>query len=384
MVDFTAIARWFGLAILLPIAALAQPGPALHLEVTGGPVPAIQGKSACDANDIPDIPARALHLADGTVQLYAGNQRNRTERGTDLLHVKHDCAVVMTGAGNDDPAAYNDRAWIASPWTPDGITIFAVVHNEFHGQLRPALCPTRRYMDCWFNALTAAVSHDGGRSFQRAPGHALIATLPYRYDQLGLGHHGYFNPSNIVSLDGAAYMFAFATRANAQQEGNCLLRTTTIWQPESWRAWNGSDFGVAFADPYTEQVEPERHVCSPVAPGSLRWPVTSLVRHRPTGQFIATMLNGARGGGVYYATSPDLLHWSPPALLMPAIGLGAWTCADPPPIFYPSLLDPASTDRNFETVTDDPVLFATRFNITSCQTSMDRRLIRWFVHITAT
>ena len=366
---------------MLPFAAFAQPGPALHLEVMGGPLPAIQGKSACDSDDIPDIPARALHLADGTVELYAGNQRNRVERGADLLHVKHDCTVVMTGSGSDDPAAYNDRAWIAAPWTPDGITIFAVIYNEFHGQLRPTLCPTRRYMDCWFNALTAAVSHDGGRSFQRAPGHALVATLPYRFEQLGLGHHGYFNPSNIVSFDGAAYMFAFATRANAQQEGNCLLRTTRIWQPESWRAWDGTDFAVAFADPYTEQVEPERHVCSPVAPASLRWPVTSLVRHRPTGQFIATMLNGARGGGVYYATSPDLVHWSPPALLMPAIGLGAWTCADSPPIFYPSLLDPASADRNFETVADAPVLFATRFKITSCRTSMDRQLIRWSVHI---
>ena len=106
------------------------------------------------------------------------------------------------------------------------------------------------------------------------------------------------------------------------------------------------------------------------------------MRHQPTGQFIATMLNGARGGGVYYATSPDLVHWSPPALLMPAIGPGAWTRADPPPIFYPSLLDPASTDRNFETVADNPALFATRFNVTSGRTSMDRQLMRWSVRIT--
>ena len=129
---------------------------------------------------------------------------------------------------------------------------------------------------------------------------------------------------------------------------NYSLRTRTIWRPESWRAWNGTDFTIVFVDPFTEQGEPERHVCAAVAPATLRWPVTSLVRHRPTGQFIAIMLSGVRDGGIYYATSPDLVHWSLPALLMPAIGLSAWTCADPPPIFYPSLLDPASSDRNFE------------------------------------
>jgi hypothetical protein len=367
---------------LVALGVQAQPAPGLRLEVIGEPVTAIEGaRPGCDATDVPDAPARAVRGADGEVQLYATDSRNRVERGPGLLQLHHRCPVVMAGAGNDNPAAYDDRAWIASPWTADGRTIWAVVHNEFHGHRRPALCPTGRYMDCWFNALTEAVSHDGGRSFQRVPGRAVVAALPYRYDQVGRGHHGYFNPSNVVTLDGGFAMFAFATHAGVQREGNCLLRTTEIGKPELWRGWNGSAFDVTFIDPYAETAAPEAHVCAPVALGQLRWPVTSLVRHQPSGLFIALMLNAARAGGVFYATSPDLRTWSSPALLMTAIGEGAWTCADPPPIAFPSLLDPASTSRSFETVGADPVLFATRFNIANCKTSLDRELVRWRVRI---
>ncbi len=369
-----------GIAAATP--TVAQPAPGLRLELTSGPVPALEDqRAACDARDVPDAPARAVRLADGTVQLYATDRENRVSTGPDLLHVRHRCAVVYRGAGNDDPGAYDDRAWLASPWTPDGRTIWSIVHNEFHGHLRKALCPTGRYMDCWFNALTLVASHDGGQSFQRAPDNALVAALPYRYDQVGLGHHGYFNPSNIVSLDGHLYMFAFATHANAQRGGNCLLRTRAIDQAAAWRGWDGAGFTVTFANPYAGPVQPEDHVCAPVDLGALRWPVTSLVRHAATGLFLALMQDTAPGGGVYYATSPDLLRWSAPALLMSAVGLSAWTCGGPDPVAYPSLLDPASTDRNFETVGTEALLFATRFDPESCRPTARRTLIRWTVHI---
>lgn len=350
--------------------------PGLAIQVVGSQVPAVPGaRPGCDPLDIPDAPARAIRLQNGEVQLYASHFHSRVERGPGLLNLKHDCQVVFRGAENDDPAAYNDRAWIVSPWT-DGTTIWTIVHNEFQGHRRPNLCPSKQYMDCWYNSLTAAASRDAGRSFLRMPGRALVAALPYRYDQVGLGHHGYFNPSNIATLNGAQYMLTFATHAGLQQEGNCLLRTLHVDQPASWRAWNGSDFSVAFIDPYAGPQTPEGHVCEPVGVNRLRWPVTSLVRHQGSGLFIATMLNGARGGGVYYATSADLIRWSEPAALMPGIGQGAFTCTDLPPIAYPSLLDPTTDDINFATVSNNPSLFFTRFNVTNCRTGMDRELFR--------
>lgn len=173
------------------------PASALRLEIVGPAMPAVAGaRPGCDADDLPDAPARTIRLQSGEVQLYAPHFRNRVEAGPDLLRLRHHCHVVLQGGNQDDPAAYDDRAWIVSPWTPDGRTVWAVLHNEFHGHRRPTLCPSRKYMDCWFNALTEAVSHDGGHSFARLPGMPLVAALPYRYDQVGLGHHGYFNPSN--------------------------------------------------------------------------------------------------------------------------------------------------------------------------------------------
>jgi hypothetical protein len=370
------------LAIAVSSSVWAQSLPGLQIEILSGPVSAIEDQRlACDGRDFPDTPARAIRLADGSVQLYVTDQDNRINAGPDLLHLQHRCPIVYRGSGNDDPGAYDDRSWIASPWTNDGRTIWAVIHNEFHGQLRKALCPTGRYMDCWFNALTLAVSNDGGQSFQRSTGNALVAALPYRYNEVGLGHHGYFNPSNIVSFHGDLYMFAFATRANAQRAGNCLLRTEIIDRADSWRGWDGMAFATSFANPYAGPVEPDRHVCAPVGVGALRWPVTSLGRHEPTGLFIALMQDTAIGGGIYYATSPDLLRWSAPALLISAIGLPAWACGGPDAIAYPSLLDPASTDRNFETVGPTAVVFATRFNGATCHPTASRSLVRWTVRI---
>ncbi len=355
--------------LLLAGAAQAQPTPALRLEVTGPPVSAVSGtQPGCGALDMPDAPARAVRLATGGVQLYATSSLNQVESGADLLHLGHRCPVVMEGA-SDDPAAFNGR------------TIWAVVRND-HGHRRPAPCPSRRSVDCWDTALTAAASRDGGQ-FQRVPGRALVASLPHRYDQFERGHrHGNFNPSSIVTLSGAQYMFAFATQARAQRPGNCLLRTAAVGTPGAWRGWDGSAFGAAFVDLDAQPVQPEAHACAPVEVDRLRWPVTGLVRHAASGLFIALMQNGARGGGVFYATSPDLLHWSAPALLLPAIGLGAWSCADAAPIAYPSLLDPAAADRNFETVGVAPVLFATQFNVKNCRAA-GRELVRWDVRVAA-
>jgi hypothetical protein len=364
-------------------AAEPAPGPGLSLRIIGPPETVFELKrDACEPNDIPDAPARAVRTADGQVQLYAAHFRNRRMVGPDLLHLKPDCRIVFQGSEKDDPAAFDDRGWIASLYTRDGRTIYAAIHNEYQGHLRKERCPTGRYIDCWYNAITAAVSYDGGLHFQRAaPGSDLIAALPYRYEEV-VGHHsGYFNPSNIVLFDGALYMTAFATRAQGQRGGNCLLRTDRIEDPSAWRAWDGTGFGVKFVDPYVGPGKTDSHVCTPVAPERLRWPVTSLVRHQRSGLFIALMMNGGRGGGVFYATSPDLLRWSEPAKLADAIGHGSFKCGDAQPSAYPSMLDPKDAGRVFETVSEAAVLFLTRFNVSDCKISMDRDLVRMPISI---
>jgi hypothetical protein len=357
--------------------------PGLNLSVSGEAVTVFsKARDACDSSHIPDAPARAIRTGSGMVQLYAPHFRNRRLVGPNLLDLSSDCQIVYQGDERDDPAAFDDREWITSLYTQDGNTTFAVIHNEFQGHRRPALCPSGRYIDCWYNTITAAVSHDAGQHFERvASGSGLIATLPYRYDEV-VGHHvGYFNPSNMVEDNGMLLMMVFATEAKAQKPGNCLLRTDRIADPTAWRGWDGQAFGAVFIDPYTTSDPNNPHVCAPVGAGQLRWPVTSLVHHTQTGLFIALMMNGAHDGGVFYATSPNLIDWSSPMKLMDGLGEGAYRCGDAPPIAYPSLIDPRSTDRNFMTVGKSAELFLTRFNITECRTSMDRDLIRLRVTI---
>lgn len=220
--------------LLLAGAARAQPAPALRLQVTGPPVSAVSGaRPGCGAPDWPDAPARAVRLATGEVQLYATDSPNQVGSGPDLLHLGHRCAAV-TGRANGDPAASNARASIASPWTPDGRTIWAVVRNDH-------------------------------------------------------GRRGGFSPSSIVTLSGTQYTFVFATQARAQRKGNCLLRITAVGTPGAWRGWDGT----AFVDPDARPGRPKTHVCAPVEADRLRWPVTGLVRHAASGLFIALMQNGA-------------------------------------------------------------------------------------------
>ena len=126
----------------------------------------------CDRDDIPDAPARALRLADGSVAMIAANQKNRVLRGANLLSVRPDCTVVFAGRWAANPAAYDDRLWLASIWTGDGTNVIALVHSEYQGNRHPGQCPSGRYIDCWYNAITLATSLDGAHSFTRASGGA--------------------------------------------------------------------------------------------------------------------------------------------------------------------------------------------------------------------
>jgi hypothetical protein len=381
------------LALALVIALVPLPGaaspPALAVAVAGDPAVVFsRTRDGCGRFDTPDAPARAIRTADGEVALFATHFDNRALRGPSLLQLRPDCAITFQGAEDPDPARFSDRSWIAALWTEDGRTVHAIVHNEHQGHRHPGQCPTGRYRDCWFNALTAAVSSDGGRRFRPAgTPPSLVAALPHTAEEMRGRPAGYHNPTGIVSRDGALYMLAFASGRGAQRHGNCLLRTTDIADPSAWRAWDGSGFGVRFVNPYgrgeARARDPARHVCAPVGAGGLQWPVTGLVRHAPSGLFIAVMLGGPHrpdraepAPGIYIATSADLVAWSRPALVMPAIGHARWRCGDDRPVAYPALLDPDSDDPSFSTVGDRAQLFLTRFNVPACRIDGDRDLMR--------
>ena len=339
-------------------------------------------RDACEPRDIPDAPARAFRDAAGRVQLIASHYVNRREIGPDLAHLSHRCEVIMGSDYDPLPQNYDDREWIASTYTLDGRTIFALVHDEYQGYNHPGACPSGELLRCWYNAITFARSDDAGRSYRQPSGRTkLIATAPYRYEP-DAGSYGLFTPSNIVHrrADRHHYVLARVGEHRAQPSGVCLLRTPDLADPASWRAWDGSDFGVRFIDPYRQQGSPADHTCEPVAQPqidrmsmSLTWN-TYIDRYLLIGEGDGPSFGKAIG--FYYSVSPDLIHWSRRKLLREVEAPWTFECGDRNPATNPSVLDPSSRSRNFETTGRRPWLYFTRFHYVGCEQTLDRDLVR--------
>lgn len=338
----------------------------------------------CAALDIPDLPVRAFRDASGDVQLIAASNTGWRFVGPDLDHLSHPCAVTLASDHNPDPAAFDDNEWIAAPYTPDGRTVYALLHEEYHGWEHPGQCSSTVYdPTCWYNAITLAVSTDGGATYHDSSPTRLVATVPYRY-VVGGGPDGLRSPSNIVRnpADGYYYTLVYLDRFDTQV-GLCLLRTRNLADPGSWRAWSGgTSFDTTFVDPYGSVSSPAGHLCEtlPIGnpgdlqPDSLTW---STVAHQ-------WLLVGMSTGGAYDTLSPDLIHWSTPQLFYPRQVSWNYTCGDPDPMEYPALIDPSSTSRNFETSGATAYLYFTLFRTASgCTEGLDRDLVRVPVSITA-
>jgi hypothetical protein len=304
---------------------------------------------------------------------------------------------VMASHSDPDPAKFNDREWIASPYTRDGKRIFALVHSEYHGYEHPGRCRSRRFdpvaPKCWYNAITLASSTNGGRSFRHArPPRHLVASVPYRYVP-DVRAFGIFNPTNIVKKGRHYYTLVRVAKYRRQESGVCVLRTRRLADPRAWRAWDGSRFRVRFVNPYRRTVaRPEKHVCRPVAPlqiGRMSHGLTYNTYFNKfmlvgiAGKFVRATGKGGRpapGGrtvfGAYYSLSDDLVNWSERQLLMEAEMTWTYRCGDPHPIRYASLIDPSSRSRNFGTTGQRPYLYYTQFNYSSCRPTRDRDLVR--------
>ncbi|BAI75127.1 hypothetical protein AZL_b04640 (plasmid) [Azospirillum sp. B510] len=372
--------RTMALALTLGLAVV--PAQALTITKTGEPETVTSWRrDACGESDAPDTPARAFRDAGGTVHLIATHATARALTGPSLDALRPNCAVIFQGHGQDDPRLHDDRSWISSFHTPDGTSVFALVSNEFHADKRRALCPSGQYMRCWRNSITAAVSTDGGASFRlsAAPPNHTVATLPYPYSGDIGQRSGYFAPSNIIRDGDHWYAFLWAERFGAQQRGACLMRSDNLADPRSWRGWDGKSFSVRFVrdDQIRNGDTPERHVCAPVAPDMLQGTVRSVVRHRASGLFIATLAMSRDGRtGIWTTTSPDLLSWSKPALLWAAPLLFRHDCGDAAAFDYPALLDPASRDRNFGDAGKTAYVYMTRLNLDKCRITWNRDLVR--------
>ena len=332
----------------------------------------------CEDLDIPDLPARAFRDASGNVQLISAHFRNRRFIGPDLDHLSHPCSLILNSDGSADPGAFDDGEWIASTYTSDGQTVYALVHDEYHGWEHPGQCPSNPSgftIACWYNAVTLATSTDGGATYADQPQPRVVASVPYRYVP-DHGPLGMFTPSNIVlnPADNNYYALVYLN-LHGPRVGTCLIRTRNLADPTSWRAWSGGrSFDTSFIDPYRSYDDPSVHLCMPLShsgPGDMQ--PGSLTYSTVARQWLWI---GQAVGGAYYSLSPDLINWRAPELFFPAQVTWDYQCGDGDPIAYPSLIDPAGTSRNFETVGNTAYLYYTQFHYTDCGQTLDRDLVR--------
>lgn len=343
----------------------------------------------CEPEHIPDIAARAYRDAAGRVQLTIGHYVTYRMIGPSLDEVVTDCSTVQLRSDYDpDPSQFNDSEWIGAPYTLDGETVYAVVHNEYrgdtHGSARPGQCPSGQRLPCLDTSFTMLVSTDGGDTFDditEPPGH-LIATLPYRYldDTVPSGIR---QPSNIVRGPGDYfYLFGNVSDQPAEDQWVCAMRTDDLSDPSSWRFWDGAEFAGVWRNPYLESVDPDADKCAPLAFPQLSGGLNEgIVYDERLELFMVVGVTNHPSSadprfGVYYSTSENLVDWSARELLL-EVPLNA-TVDDPDndtTHAYPSIIDPDSTSLNFETSDGRMYLYMSRFNFGG--NSLDRDLLRW-------
>jgi hypothetical protein len=347
----------------------------------------------CEPAHIPDIAPRAFRNAAGDVSLTIGHWNTYRMIGPSLGEVVTDCSTILLSSDYDpDPSQFDDSEWIGSPYTFDGETVYAIVHNEYrgdtHGAARPGQCPSGDRLPCLDTSFTMQISTDGGATFDDIlpPPNHLVATLPYEYidDSVPTGIR---QPSNLIEgPDGFIYLFGNVSDHPDEQQWVCAMRTDDPADPTSWRFWDGDGFDGVWKNPYLEPVDPDVDKCAPLEFPKLSGSINEgIVFDETMGRYVmvgAADSPGAPGSGwgFYYSTSEDLVSWSPRRLLIELpINPSVADAANETMHAYPTIIDPDSDSLNFSTSDGQMYLYVSRFNFGG--NSLDRDLLRFPIEV---
>jgi len=354
------------------ISLLAQPytGP---LSISVGPEERVFNYQTdrCAVLDLPDVYAHPIRTPQG-IMLVSGNAPdNYFMFGRDFNSLRRSCEAVLVSGDKWPVDSFDHQEWITSVYSEDGVTIHALVHNEYHDPYSRKCKPgvTDPSNPCWYNVVSYAVSTDGGRTFTQpdSPNH-LVAMLPFKWNadaapRGGTPPHGYFEPSNIVKHDGYFYcmMFAITSNTDQGQRGTVIMRTDDITKPNSWKLWNGTDFSIPLVNPYATEIrDSSQYIPAYVSPRTIRDLRGSLTWNTYLNQFVLVgagvfPVDGAETCGFFLSRSSDLLRWSEPQLIRRTI-LGWPPCARPTSEqaarnisqeAYPSFIDHDAPDVSF-------------------------------------
>lgn len=341
----------------------------------------------CDDIAIPDSPARALRLPDGRLLLVATHYNNRVLVGSGFADLKPDCRTAGAGQESADPAMFDDRFWVQALLPARDGRVLGLASHEFHGKRHEGSCSLDRTqrVRCWYSSIVAVEAPLDHLGFRLLPlKERVVVAPPARYSPDGPARYGIFTVSNIVRHGDYFYAAVYQEGMGGKRSrGNCLLRAPQS-DPLKWKVLAEDGGWIEFANPYRSD-EPDRGTnrCAVIGEDVFSQAIRSLIFIEPWQRWVAvsSKRSGGPDGGVYYATSTDLLEWTKPRLLLSAIepwadrkGCGTYFA-------YPSLIDHKSRSELFDTGGDDVWLYLTRFNFANCVKGLNRDLVRYKVTV---
>jgi hypothetical protein len=332
-----------------------------------GPVEVVRPASArCDSPDVPDIPdltPRAFRDADGKVNLISSHYISRRMLGASLntVRIESDCHVIYNSANDPNYDNYRFHEWMASTYTQDGQTIYALIHNEWYGYLSGDTgCIAGPNVQQWANAITLVVSDNKGASYKHPDGDYIVVRPPVRWTlddpafKCNMGTrivYGAFAPSNIIKNKKDNYYYALYQSERDPHNllppsSACLMRTKQLDSAAAWEIWQGKD--------------PQGNDRWNSAPGAIPLPLAnigtiheSVTYNTYLKKYILVGQTWTPRHGVYFSTSSNLTDWSQPVMITPAPD-------DFSDFIYPALLDPTDTSRNFENTGQTPYFYYVR------------------------
>jgi hypothetical protein len=333
-------------------------------------------RSTCQLRQLPDSPTRAVRQADGEIVLFTTFENNWFMDGRDWTGLKAHCASAGRGAENPDPNVVDDKYWIQALHTLDGKSFIALGSHEYLGGRHPGKCKVAATkanpFPCWYSSITQYYSRYDAKHFLPPKANYIVARPQIPFDPTKASRVGFFTTSNIVSDGRYRYVLVYSEGAEGQEKGNCLFRSALTPEPSKWWGWGGSEFSVDLSA--LSGVGNARPSCRPVS--GLDREIRGLVRHRPTGTWIA-IYTGRDGDvtGVFYSVSKDMIHWSRGAnILSVAV---ARTEPDCPPVYrYPSIIDHDAPGFSFDTIGNKAFLYSVKIIFVGCRHYSGRQVVR--------
>jgi hypothetical protein len=334
----------------------------------------------CEDLDLPDSPAHIIRAEDGELVLFANNAPTyRVARGPDFDTLQHVCdPPALVSADLRTPETYENWEWIWATYR-EGDKWHALLLNEFHDSLAPTCKPGDPSPAnlCTYWSITYAVSTDGAQTFVKPNPPAHVVAPPPQAWQPPVTpatewlQEGYGVLSAIVrGSDGYYYALVglFESIYNKAYR-QCLMRTDTLDDPASWRAWDGDGFNLRMESPYVTGGQVPSCVHLPSTPGG-----AGLTYNTYLGLYMAVGNGGNPFGddpcGIYVWLSSDLIHWSDPQLIVETAFMWGACATIPPtpdmleqvPTHFHTIIDHADSTPNFERPGRTPYLYYTRFN----------------------